>query len=149
MAARDYHVIDGATGIPADELSGLYNDLGADGWKLNHVVDLFQNRRRAIFVQAGAMVEYLVIDYATGQDSAAVESTLDSYGTDGWLLAQIIPLKQNQRRAIMMRGPGVDGGGGTGGIEEAPLDGITYGRIDARWDPALAKNNDVLDGGSF
>src|SRR5262245_46833435 len=127
--AFDYHVIEGPTGTPADELQTWYNELGADGWKLNHVVDLIQNRRRAIFVQAGAVVEYLVVDYTTGQDSVTVETTLDSYGADGWLLAQIIALKQDLRRAIMMRGPGVDGGGGSGGgIPEAPLDDVTYGR---------------------
>src|SRR5262245_20820758 len=111
MAAIDYHVIEGQTGQPADQLSALYNQLGADGWKLNYVVDLYQNRRRAIFVQAGAVVEYYVTDYATGQDTAGVEATLDSLGADGWMLAQILAIKQDQRRAIMMRGPGVDGGG--------------------------------------
>ncbi len=152
MAALDYHVIEGATGTSADELEALYNELGAEGWKLTHVVELIQNRRRAIFVQAGAMVEYLVTDYATGQDAAAVEATLDQLGADGWLLAQIVSLKQNERRAIMMRGPGVDGGGGGGaggGIDEAPQDNVTYGRLNAAWTPALALSNDILDGGSF
>jgi hypothetical protein len=148
--ALDYHVIDGITGTPADELSDLYNSLGVDGWKLTHVVELYQNRRRAIFVQAGAMVEYLVVDYETGQDSIAVENTLDSYGVDGWLLSQIIALKQNLRRAILMRGPGVDGGGGgSGGIPDAPSDGVTYGRLNSSWNAALAHSNDTLDGGTF
>lgn len=147
--AYDYHVIDGMTGVPADELNELYNELGAAGWKLNHVIDLYQNRRRAIFVQAGAVVEYLVVDYTTGQTLTEVETTLDNYGADGWLLAQIIPLRQDLRRAIMMRGPGTDGGGTGGGIEEAPLDGLTYGRQSAAWNRALAITNDILDGGSF
>lgn len=143
MAAIDYHVIEGPTGISADDLSDLYNGLGEDGWKLNFVIDLYQNRRRAIFVQAGAVVEYLVRDYTTGQDSSEVEAIFDSLGADGWLLAQIIPLKQNERRAIMMRGPGVDGGGGPGGgIGEAPQDSVTYGRRNATW-------NSDLDGGGF
>jgi len=150
MAALDYHVIEGVTGIPRDELESLYNQLGADGWKVNQVIELHQNRRRVIFVQAGAVVEYKVVDYATGQDLAAVEATLDSLGADGWLLAQILTLKLNERRAIMMRGPGVDGGGGTGGgIPEAPQDSLMYGRINATWDRALALTNDILDGGNF
>jgi len=42
-------------------------------------------------------------------------------------------------------------GSGTtsGGIPEAPSDGVTYGRKDMTWNPALAKSGDMLDGGSF
>jgi hypothetical protein len=45
-------------------------------------------------------------------------------------------------------GTPVSGGGG-GGIPEAPNDGVTYGRHNMSWNPALAKTGDVLDGGSF
>lgn len=43
------------------------------------------------------------------------------------------------------------GSGGTvsGGVPEAPSDGVTYGRKDAAWNPALAKTADILDGGNF
>src|SRR5262245_30964230 len=134
MAVVDYHVIEGTTGMSAADLEALYNNLGAQGWKLNTVIELHQNRRRVIFQQAGAVVEYHVVDYITGADTASVEQTLDNLGIDGWVLAQILALKQEQRRAIMMRGPGVDGGGGTGGgIPEAPSDGTTYGRNTAAW----------------
>lgn len=37
----------------------------------------------------------------------------------------------------------------SGGIPEAPNDGVTYGRRNMAWNPALAKSNDVLDGGNF
>ena len=44
---------------------------------------------------------------------------------------------------------GAAAGGGTGGIGEAPQDGFTYGRMNAGWNPALAKDSDTLDGGAF
>lgn len=37
----------------------------------------------------------------------------------------------------------------SGGIPEAPNDGVTYGRQNMMWNPALAKTADVLDGGNF
>jgi hypothetical protein len=40
-------------------------------------------------------------------------------------------------------------GGGTGGVPEAPINGLMYGRKDANWARALAIDNDVLDGGTF
>src|SRR5215471_4897672 len=127
----DYHVIEGETGMSASDLEALYNNLGAQGWKVNQVLELQQNRRRVIFAQAGAVIEYHVVDYATGADTTSVEQTLDQLGLDDWMLAEIFPLKQDLRRAIMMRGPGVTGGGG--GIPEAPTDGLQYGRQSAAW----------------
>jgi len=35
------------------------------------------------------------------------------------------------------------------GVPEAPSTGITYGRRNATWNPALALSGDVLDGGNF
>jgi hypothetical protein len=37
----------------------------------------------------------------------------------------------------------------SGGIPEAPIDGLMYGRQSAQWHRALAYTNDVLDGGNF
>jgi hypothetical protein len=37
----------------------------------------------------------------------------------------------------------------TGGIPEAPTDGLMYGRQSAAWQRALAITNDLLDGGNF
>jgi hypothetical protein len=37
----------------------------------------------------------------------------------------------------------------TAGVPEAPSDGVTYGRRNAIWNPALALTGDVLDGGQF
>jgi len=37
----------------------------------------------------------------------------------------------------------------TTGVPEAPSDGITYGRRNTVWNPALALSGDVLDGGNF
>jgi hypothetical protein len=36
-----------------------------------------------------------------------------------------------------------------GGVPEAPSDGVTYGRRNAAWNPALALSGDILDGGNF
>jgi hypothetical protein len=41
------------------------------------------------------------------------------------------------------------GGSGTGGIEEAPMDGIAYGRQSAAWRQVLMASGDVVDGGNF
>jgi hypothetical protein len=41
------------------------------------------------------------------------------------------------------------GGGGSGGIPEAPLDGITYGRQNAVWTHVLMATGDIVDGGNF
>lgn len=38
---------------------------------------------------------------------------------------------------------------GSEGIPEAPSDGVTYGRRNMLWNPALALDGDVLDGGNF
>jgi hypothetical protein len=45
--------------------------------------------------------------------------------------------------------PSPTGGTGGGGIPEAPLDGITYGRQSAAWTHVLMANNDIVDGGNF
>jgi hypothetical protein len=41
------------------------------------------------------------------------------------------------------------GGGSGGGIEEAPLDGLAYGRQSAAWTHVLMAANDIVDGGNF
>jgi hypothetical protein len=56
-------------------------------------------------------------------------------------------LVKNSDLLVVMGTPGAGGSGG--GISEAPTDGITYGRKDMVWNPTLALNNDVLDGGNF
>lgn len=41
------------------------------------------------------------------------------------------------------------GGSGGGGIPEAPSDGVSYGRMNAAWNPVIARDADVVDGGNF
>ena len=72
----------------------------------------------------------------------------------GW---PVIPLPPGWTPALAPPG----GGGGnnvaivgtppapTTGVPEAPSDGITYGRRNAIWNPALAMSGDILDGGNF
>jgi hypothetical protein len=141
VSAMDYFVADYPTGGPVSEVTDLLNSYGADGWSLNSLEMLLQNKRRAVFEQVGAMVEYLVVDYDAGLPASQLEADLDGYGVDGWSLTQVDMLNQNKRRAILTKGPASSGGGG-GGIEEAPLDGTTYGRRNASWQREL-------DGGSF
>lgn len=58
--------------------------------------------------------------------------------------------KNNDPLVVSMgTGAGEVGVGGGGGIGEAPTDGVTYGRQLSAWNPALALNNDTLDGGNF
>lgn len=48
------------------------------------------------------------------------------------------------------QGPaGADGTGGGGGIPEAPMDGVAYGRQSAGWTHVLMATGDVVDGGNF
>jgi hypothetical protein len=139
-------VVNYDVGQTTDALAAFLNSYGVDGWRLTQVYALKQNTRRGIFVAAGT-TEYLVVDYDTGQTPGDLESFLDGYGADGWEISQIDMLQYSKRRAIFMRGQGTGGGGG--GIEEAPLDDVTYGRRNASWNPALALDNDTLDGGNF
>jgi hypothetical protein len=44
--------------------------------------------------------------------------------------------------------PGESGTGG-GGIPEAPLDGVAYGRQSAAWTHVLMATNDIVDGGNY
>jgi hypothetical protein len=50
---------------------------------------------------------------------------------------------------VAFGGAAAGAGGAGGGIAEAPQDGTTYGRMNTAWNPALAKDSDTLDGGSF
>ena len=56
------------------------------------------------------------------------------------------PVQKTSSIAII--GTPVTGGGGDG-IPEAPNNGVTYGRRNMAWNPALALAGDVLDGGNF
>jgi hypothetical protein len=40
------------------------------------------------------------------------------------------------------------GGGGGGGIPDAPSTGVTFGRMNATWQPVLTANS-VVDAGTF
>jgi hypothetical protein len=91
------------------------------------------------------MAEYLVVDYDTGKPVEELTDYFNSFGVDGWELSSVDLARSNLRRAIFMKGQGA----GPGGIPEAPIDGITYGRKDTVWNPALALSNDTLDGGAF
>jgi hypothetical protein len=143
----DYKVADVLTGIPADQLMAQLNSYGIDGWRLVTVNTATQNARRGTFVQSGATVEYLVLDYPTGKPTDELESYLDGYGADGWGLVDVDQLDQRTRRVIMIRPYNTGSGGGA--IPEAPSDNTTYGRQNQSWNPALAHDNDILDGGSF
>ena len=101
--ALNYHVVDYPTGLPADQLSSQLSAVGADGWKLVRIVDAKQNQRRATFVSGENPTEYLVVDTAVGRPPADLESMLDSYGADGWLLNSIDMLQQAGRRVVFSR----------------------------------------------
>jgi hypothetical protein len=147
MTAVDYHVVDRAMGTTAQEATDILNSIGASGWQINQNYLINVKNRRSVFVQAAAGTpEYLVIDWPTGDTPAELEQLLDSYGVDGWELQTVDVTGMVQRRAIFMRG--VTGTSG-GGIAEAPQDGSTYGRMNATWNPAIARNNDIIDGGAF
>ena len=133
-------------GLTPEEATARLNIIGSNGWRMVQNYLSTYRQRRSIFVH-GAMAEYLVVDYPTGKTTTELEALLDGYGVDGWELTALDLILQNVRRAIFMRGG--DSGTGGGGIEEAPLDDVTYGRRNAGWNPALALDNDVLDGGNF
>lgn len=147
----DYHVLDGLVTVTTTELETILNAEGANGWRLvQHFITQYQHRR-SIFKKVQGVVEYLVTETATGRTAEEAEAVLDMHGADGWELNTVYVISQNRRRSIYMRGA-TNGGPpstGNGGIPEAPLDHITYGRLDAAWNPALAHDNDVLDGGNF
>jgi hypothetical protein len=145
----DYKVADVLTGIAADQLTAQLNGYGTDGWRLVTVSSATQAMRRGTFIQSGATVEYLVLDYPTGKATDELESYLDGYGADGWGLIDVDQYDQRTRRVIMLRPYNTGGGGGGAGIPEAPSDNTTYGRRNTSWNPALARDNDTLDGGSF
>ena len=145
MAALDYLVVNYDAGQPSAELQALLNGYGGGGWRLTQVYSFQQTQRRGIFVQMGT-TEYLVVDYDAGVPADDLSNALDVYGADGWSISHVDMLRYTQRRAIFTRG---QASGGGGGIEEAPMDGVTYGRRNATWNAALAKTNDTLDGGSF
>jgi hypothetical protein len=82
-----------------------------------------------------------------------IDDVIDYDVTDDW---PDIPLPPGFDPNKMFSGHGgtmnyVSAGGGTGGdgVPEAPSDGVTYGRRNAVWNPALALSGDVLDGGNF
>jgi hypothetical protein len=140
-----YLAIEYDMGSSSQELTDFYNSYGAQGWQMSTTEVSRFNQRRVVFMQ-GAPTEYLVVDYDTGRPVEELTDLFNGYGVDGWDLSSVDLAKSNVRRAIFMKRP-PDGGGG--GIEEAPLDSNTYGRRNAVWNLALAKNNDELDGGSF
>lgn len=45
--------------------------------------------------------------------------------------------------------PIAGGGGSGGGIPEAPINSIAYGRRDAAWTQVIMSTGDVVDGGNF
>lgn len=147
----DYFVVDYVVGLPAEELTAIFNGYGAQSWVLCDIDMRRQDQRRAIFTKGTAMAEYLVVDYDTGLSAAQLEADLDGYGAAGWELVQVDMLQQTRRRGILMRGGGTGSGGGDGGASfpDAPADNITYGRMNNMWNPAIAHNNDTMDGGTF
>jgi hypothetical protein len=128
-----YLVQDYPTGQTAAEVIAYLNNLGSQGWEINAIDMINQNQRRAIFTQANQPVEYEVVDYDTGKPAATVQSDLNGYGTDGWLLSQVDLSRQNQRRAIFLRGQN----GNALTVPEAPLDGDYYARRSGTWDGLL------------
>jgi hypothetical protein len=142
-----YHVIEREMGQSAADLTTVLNGIGANGWWLieNFVIRL--GYRRTIF-KDGPVTEYLVNDTITGSPVSDVENMLNSIGANGWEMVALDMVLKTTRRAIFAR-PVSGGSGGGGGIPEAPSDGTTYGRMNTTWNPALAHDSDVLDGGSF
>jgi hypothetical protein len=135
-------------GLSPQDATDMLNGIGASGWQMSQNYRTQFHSRRSIFTQAGATIEYLVIDWPTGHTTADLEQLLDGYGVDGWELKSLDMLMLNTRRAVFMRG-GTSTGGGGGGIPEAPSDGNTYGRMNTTWNLAIAANNDTIDGGNF
>lgn len=133
-------------GQSAADLTTRLNEIGADGWWLIENFTIRVNYRRTIFKE-GPVTEYIVNDTITGHPVGDVEDMLNSYGADGWEMVALDMILRDTRRAIFARP--VSGGSGGGGIAEAPTDGVTYGRMDAAWNPTLALSGDVLDGGNF
>jgi len=50
---------------------------------------------------------------------------------------------------VVAHSGGAAGASEGGGIEEAPADDLTYGRMNATWNRAVAADNDIMDGGNF
>ena len=98
-----YLVSDYTVGRAADDLAAYLNSIGAQGWCLNDVDMTHQTQRRAIFIQASGMIEYLIVDYDTGQTADVLEADLDNYGATGWELKAVDMLHQTRRRAILMK----------------------------------------------
>jgi hypothetical protein len=143
----DYLVIERQMGQPADALTARLNVIGAGGWWLTENYQTKYQVRRTIFKQVSGVVEYLVTDSPTGRPIQDIEDMLDGYGAQGWELTTLDLIAPTRRRAIFARGG--SGGSGGPGFPDAPADGVTYGRQNQNWNPALALNNDVLDGGNF
>jgi hypothetical protein len=143
-----YLTVDYTMGQTPQDLTAMFNIYGAQGWQIRAIEIAKYNERRVEFMQRSGSIEYLVIDYDAGKPAEILTDDLNGYGVDGWQLSEVDLARHNLRRAILMRGPGLDGGTG-GGIEEAPLNDQTYGRRNATWNLAIAADNDVIDGGSF
>jgi len=144
----DYLTIDYPMGQSSSDLTAFYNGYGADGWQISSVQVVKSDWRRVVFM-LGTPTEYLVVDYDAGKTPQQLTDDLNSYGVDGWDLRSTDLARSNMRRAIFMKTQGSSGGGGDGGVEEAPSDGKTYGRRNAAWNWAVAHDNDVMDGGTF
>jgi len=78
------------------------------------------------------------------KDGAAVSDT--AYDCH----VQFIPGTMSPDWDVVAFGGAAAGAGGSGGgIAEAPSDGTTYGRMNGVWNPAIAQDGDVIDGGAF
>jgi hypothetical protein len=89
-----------------------------------------------------AILEYLTVDYDAGKPAQQVTDDLNTYGLNGWQFQATELTKSNLRRVIFMR----DAAGSQGITDDAPSDGVTYGRLNATWSPVLSLAGGIMNG---
>jgi hypothetical protein len=109
-----YLVVDYSAGQSASDLQAELNGYGASGWQLDQVQLKNTSTRRAIFSQAGMTIQYLIVDYDTGESAEQLQSDLNGYGANDWSLVSVDMLQHSKRRAIFQN-PGSGGGAGSEG----------------------------------
>jgi len=121
---------------------GHNTPVNLSGGEMNNIMLLITNRRTSLLT-----VKVNKTDEVNALTSIASVIAYDV--TTGW---PVIPLPPGYVPDEPPVGGGVTLAGTpivTSGVPEAPSDGVTYGRQNAAWNPALAKSGDVLDGGNF
>jgi hypothetical protein len=98
--------------------------------------------------QAATPVQYKVLDQPwSPSDPALTQAMLTAQGQQGWQLIAAWPSPVRERtRWVFGTPPAASGGGGTGGIPEAPADSLLYGRKSAAWSRAVDVAGDTMTG---